>query len=123
MIYNTLAMSDDFDIIIDDSGYIKIDEDNQAVADRLKFELSSNDSWKLDLTLGLNWVDENNNGLLQYKSSEVAIVNALEKKIPTLNGVKEIKEITLNPKKDRGLQIYITVVTTLNEEITIYSEV
>lgn len=123
MIYKTLAMSDDYDLIIDDNGYIKIDEDSPAVADRLKIELASNNSWYLDLTLGINWVDANGTGLLQYKNSEVSIVNAIEKKLSSINGVKEIKEMTLNPKGERGLQIYITVVTTLNEEINIYSEV
>lgn len=122
-IYNTVAVSDNFDIIIEDNGFIKMNNNSDAVADRLKFEMSSNDSWELDLTLGLNWVDENGNGLLQYKNNEPAIVSALEKKLSTINGVKEIREITLTPIGDRNLAIYVTVVTELDDIIKIKSEV
>lgn len=123
MIYNTVAVSDDFDIIISDDGYIKMDEQSSAVSDRVKFEMASNDSWTLDLTLGINWVDDAGNGLLQYKGSEPAIVSAIEKKLNSINGVKEVQKITLTPVGERHLAIYVTVITELDEVITIKSEV
>lgn len=120
---DTIAVSDDFDIIITDNGMIKIDDESLAVKDRLLFEISSNNSWKYDKGLGINWVDEYGTGLLQVKNSEPAIINALEKKLANISGVKEIKSITLSPVGDRGLSIIVVVETFDNEEITIRSEV
>lgn len=122
-IYDTVAVSDKFDVIISDDGYVQMHEESPAVADRILFEVASNDSWRLDLTLGINWVDEKGNGLLQYKNSEPAIVNALEKKLSDINGVKEVKEITLTPVGERHLAVYVTVVTELDDIIKIKSEV
>lgn len=120
---DTVAVSDDFDIIITDNGMIKIDDESYAVKDRLLFEISSNNSWKYDKSLGINWVDEYGTGLLQVKNSEPAIVNAIEKKLSNISGVKEIKSITLAPVGDRGLSIIVVVETFENKEITIRSEV
>lgn len=122
-IYNTLAISEDFDIVITDNGMIKIDDGSSAVRDRLLFEISSNSNWKYDNSLGINWVDKYGTGLLQIKNAEPAIVNALEKKLNTISGVKEIKSITLSPLGDRGLSAIIVVLTYNNEEIEIRSEV
>lgn len=122
-ILDTIAVSDNFDIIIEDTGMIRMDVKSASVADRIKFELSSNNSWKYDSSLGINWVDEFGTGLLQYKDSGPAIVSALEKKLNTISGVKEIKEITLNPVKERGMQVYIVVTTDLDEDIAVVSEV
>lgn len=122
-IYNTLAVSEDFDIVITDNGMIKIDDGSSAVRDRLLFEISSNSNWKYDNSLGINWVDKYGTGLLQIKNAEPAIVNALEKKLNTISGVKEIKSITLSPRGDRGLSAIIVVLTYNNEEIEIRSEV
>lgn len=122
-IYNTLAVSEDFDIVITDNGMIKIDDGSSAVRDRLLFEISSNSNWKYDNSLGINWIDKYGTGLLQIKNAEPAIVNALEKKLNTISGVKEIKSITLSPRGDRGLSAIIVVLTYNNEEIEIRSEV
>lgn len=122
-IYNTIAVSDNYDMVITDKGNIEIGYENRAVADRVRFELASNDNWQLDLTLGINWVNEDGDGLLQYKNNEPAIVSALEKKLLSINGVKEIREITLSPVGDRNLAIYITIVAENDEIIKIKSEV
>lgn len=122
-IYDTVAVTDNFDVEFTDDGFIKMNKESSAVADRVKFEIASNDSWRLDLTLGINWVDEDGTGLLQYKGAEPAIVSALEKKLSSINGVKEIKEITLTPIGERHLAIYVTVITELDEEIKVKSEV
>lgn len=122
-IYKTLAVSEDFDIVITDNGMIKIDEGSSAVRDRLMFEISSNNNWKYDNNLGINWVDKYGTGLLQIKNAETAIVNALEKKLGTISGVKEIKSMTLSPVGERGLNVIVVVQTYDNEEIQIRSEV
>ena len=122
-ILDTLAIDDTFDIIIDDSGYVAIDKEQYAVIDRVKFELSSNNNWDLDSMLGINWVNEYGNGLLQYKDSEESIVSALEKKIMTISGVREIKSITLNPVGDRKLKIIIVIQTDNGQDITVTNEV
>lgn len=122
-ILDTLAIDDTFDIIIDDSGYVAIDKEQYAVIDRVKFELSSNNNWVLDSMLGINWVNEYGNGLLQYKDSEESIVSALEKKIMTISGVREIKSITLNPVGDRKLKIIIVIQTENGQDITVTNEV
>ena len=123
MVYSTLAMSDNFDIIIDDSGYMRIDTDSMAIVDRIRLDLSCNSDWILDETLGVGWLTENNKGLLQYKQSELAIITAIEKKLMTINGVKEINSITLSPIGNRGIKININVKTILNDNIDITSEV
>lgn len=122
-ILETLAIDDTFDIIIDDSGYIVMDKEQYAVIDRVKFELSSNNNWYLDSMLGINWVNKYGNGLLQYKDSEESIVSALEKKIMTISGVREIKSITLNPVGERKLKIIIVIQTDNGNDITITNEV
>lgn len=119
----TLAISENFDIVITDNGMIKVDDGTSAVRDRLLFEIASNNSWALDLGLGINWVDEYGTGLLQTKNAEPAIVNALEKKINNIAGVKEIKSITLSPKGQNGLSLIIVVIAYNDEEIEIRSEV
>lgn len=122
-IYNTATLSDNFDIAFTENGFVSISEKSSAVADRLKVELSSNSNWSLDDTLGMNWVDKYSTGLLQVKDPEPIIVMALERKINSISGVKEIVSISLSPVKDRSILVDIVVKTTENEEIRIQSEV
>ena len=122
-IHSTATLSNDFDIVFIDNGFISISENSSAVADRLKMELSSNSNWLLDETLGMNWVDKYSTGLLQVKNPEPIIVMALERKISSISGVKEIVSISLSPVKDRSISVDIVVKTTENEEIRIQSEV
>lgn len=119
----TLAISENFDIVITDNGMIKVDDGTSAVRDRLLFEIASNNSWIFDSGLGINWVDEYGTGLLQTKNAEPAIVNALEKKINNISGVKEIKSITMSPKGQNGISLIIVVIAYNDEEIEIRSEV
>lgn len=122
-IHSTATLSNDFDIVFTDNGFISISENSSAVADRLKMELSSNSNWLLDETLGMNWVDKYSTGLLQVKNPEPIIVMALERKISSISGVKEIVSISLSPVQDRSISVDIVVKTTENEEIRIQSEV
>ena len=119
----TLAISENFDIVITDNGMIKVDDGTSAVRDRLLFEISSNNSWIFDAGLGINWVDEYGTGLLQTKNAEPAIVNALEKKLNNISGVKEIKSITMSPRGQNGISLIIVVIAYNDEEIEIRSEV
>lgn len=119
----TLAISENFDIVIMDNGMIKVDDGTSAVRDRLLFEISSNNSWIFDAGLGINWVDEYGTGLLQTKNAEPAIVNALEKKLNNISGVKEIKSITMSPRGQNGISLIIVVIAYNDEEIEIRSEV
>lgn len=122
-IYSTVAITDNFDIEFTDNGFVRMSENSQAVADRLKLELSSNSNWVLDNSLGMDWVNDDNNGMLQIKNPEAIIVMSLEKKINEIAGVKEVVSISLSPVGDRAVNIDIVVKTTENEEIKVTKEV
>lgn len=123
MIYETLAITPDYDIVLDDTGKVAWRQGALSVADRAFLDLSSNNSWVLDNNLGINWVDKDGTGLLQIKNSEVSIINALERKISTIGGMQSIDMMEFKPTPDRHVDVTITCTVEGGEQITIGNEV
>lgn len=123
MIYDALKITPSYDIELDDSGMVSWQQDAQSVADRAFFDVSSNNNWVLDKSLGINWIDEIGTGLLQIKNPEVPIINALERKLSTIGGIQSVDEIAFLGNEDRHLSVQVTCTVEGGEKIKISSEV
>lgn len=123
MIYETLAITPNYDIAFDDIGKLAWKQGALSVADRAFFDLSSNNNWELDSALGVNWIDKIGTGLLQIRNPEVSIINALERKISSIGGIQSVDEIEFTPSKDRHVNIVITCTVEGGEQIKIRNEV
>lgn len=123
MIYDTLAITPDYDIVLDGAGKVAWRQEALSVADRAFLDLSSNNTWVLDSNLGVNWIDKDETGLLQIRNPEVSIINALERKISSIGGIQSIDEMTFTPTKDRHVHIEIKCTVDGGEQITIGNEV
>lgn len=121
---NALTCSDDFDFVFTDNGHVSVEQTNgSALANMLKLDFTQNDDWGLDKDLGIHWVSHNDDGLLQMKKSEVAIVGAITRKLNSIEGIKEIKEITINYGVNRKLYVVAVVVTDNGEILEIGKEI
>lgn len=123
MIYKTLAITPDYDIAFDDTGKLAWKQEALSVADRAFLDISSNDNWVLDRTLGINWIDEQGTGLLQIKNPETSMVNALERKLLSIGGIQSVDEMVFTPSGDRMVKVDITCTVEGGEQITITNEV
>lgn len=123
MIYDTLAITPDYDIAFDDTGKVAWKQDALSVADRAFLDISSNDNWLLDAALGVNWVDEQGTGLLQIKNPETSIINALERKLSSIGGMQSVDEMTFTPTGGRKVLVQITCTVEGGEKFTINNEV
>ncbi|MGL5050165.1 MAG: hypothetical protein ACRC6E_05955 [Fusobacteriaceae bacterium] len=121
---NALACSDEMDMVFNDSGEIKVHSTNGAsLADMLKLEFNQNDDWTLDKDLGIHWISENNDGILQTKNSEVALISAITRKLNSIDGIREIKEIEINRGLNRKIYIFVTVIADSGEAIKLGKEI
>ena len=123
MIYDTLAITPDYDIVLDDTGKVAWKQEALSVADRAFLDLSSNNKWLLDSNLGINWIDSDGTGLLQIKNPEVSIINALERKISTIGGIQSVDAMEFQQLPDRHVLITITCTVEGGEQITVRNEV
>lgn len=116
--------SDNYDLVFTDDGLISVEtETGSAIANMLKLDFASNDDWPLDPSLGLHWLSPNNDGLMQVKGSEVQIVNSIQRKLMSTEGVRQIKEINIAKGINRKLYISVSVITDSGEEIKLEKEV
>lgn len=122
MIYETLAITPDYDIAFDDTGKLDWKQDALSVADRAFLDLSSNNNWELDKALGVNWIDEYGTGLLQIKNPEVAIINAMERKVSSIGGIQSIDSMEFTNNKGNVI-LNITCTVENGEQITLRNEV
>lgn len=123
-IINAATCSDNYDFVLTNDGRLSIEENTgSAVANMLKFDFICNDDWVLDNELGIHWLSDNNDGLMQVKNSEVQIVSAIQRKLLSFDGVKEIKEMTINRGINRKLYIDATVIVEDGSSIKLIKEV
>lgn len=116
--------SDNYDLVFTDDGLISVEtETGSAIANMLKLDFASNDDWPLDPALGLHWLSENNDGLMQVKGSEVQIVSAIQRKLLSIEGIRQIKEINIAKGLNRKLYISVIVITDSGQEIQLEKEV
>ncbi len=121
---NALTCSDEFDIVFTDNGDISVEKTNGAsLANMLKLDFISNDDWVLDKELGIHWISNRDDGLLQVRGSEASIVGAIARKLGSIDGIREIREITINRGLNRKLYVSAIVITTSGETIEIRKEV
>lgn len=115
----SLVCGKDFDIVINDSGFVSLIDGPSSVANMMLIDFISNNDWELDSDLGLNWFNKDDTGLLQRKGNEVLIVNELQRKIEGIHGVREIKEISINNTVSRKLIIDVTIIADDGSEFMI----
>lgn len=121
---NALTCSDDFDFVFTDNGDVSVEKTNGAsLANMIKLDFVSNDDWVLDKELGLHWVSKKDDGFLQIRGSETSIVGAITRKLNAMEGIREIREITINRGLNRKLYINVIVITHNGEAIEISKEV
>lgn len=122
-IINTVSCSDNYDLVFTDNGHISVETaTSSSVANLLKFDFFCNDNWSLDSDLGLHWVSEKNDGLLQIKNSELQIVNAINRKLLDTPGVIEVVEININKGIGNSLSVYAKVKTDDNQYVEVRKE-
>jgi len=88
----------------------------------LKLDFMSNSNWELDPSLGVDWMNKDNNGFLQSKNSEVLIVNEIQRKLENIDGVREVSEITINKTASRKLIIDVTIIAYDGTEYLLSTE-
>lgn len=116
--------SDNYDLVFTDDGLISVEmETGSAIANMLKLDFASNDDWPLDPALGLHWLSPDNDGLMQVKGSEVQIVSAIQRKLLSIEGIRQIKEIEIAKGINRKLYVSVTVISDSGEEIKLEKEV
>lgn len=116
--------SDDFDFVITEDGFISVEtETSQSLVSMLKLDFTSNDDWTLDSSLGVHWFSNVNDGLLQVKGSEAQIVSAIQRKLLSTDGVREVDKIEIQRGLNRKLYISVTVISETGEKILLEKEV
>lgn len=116
--------SNNYDLVFTDDGLISVEmETGSAIANMLKLDFASNDDWPLDPALGLHWLSPDNDGLMQVKGSEVQIVSAIQRKLLSIEGIRQIKEIEIAKGINRKLYVSVTVISDSGEEIKLEKEV
>ena len=116
--------SDDFDFVITEDGFISVEtETSQSLVSMLKLDFTSNDDWALDSSLGVHWFSNVNDGLLQVKGSEAQIVSAIQRKLLSTDGVREVEKIEIQRGLNRKLYISVTVISETGEKILLEKEV
>lgn len=119
----SLRCSNKFDLVFTDNGEIETVEGASSVANMLLLDFSSNDNWSLDSRLGLNWINNDNNGLMQIKNNEHMIVNEIQRKLEDTDGVFNVKEIEINKTISGAMIIKAVVIAEDGSEIEIRNEV
>ena len=116
--------SDDFDFVITEDGFISVEtETSQSLVSMLKLDFTSNDDWTLDSSLGVHWFSNANDGLLQVKGSETQIVSAIQRKLLSTDGVREVEKIEIQRGLNRKLYVSVTVISETGEKILLEKEV
>lgn len=116
--------SDDFDFVITEDGFISVEtETSQSLVSMLKLDFTSNDDWALDSSLGVHWFSNVNDGLLQVKGSEAQIVSAIQRKLLSTDGVREVEKIEIQRGLNRKLYVSVTVISETGEKILLEKEV
>lgn len=116
--------SDNFDFVITDDGFISVEtETSQALVNMLKLDFSSNDDWALDSNLGIHWFSKSNDGLLQVRGSENQIISAIQRKLMSIEGVREVSEMEIQRGINRKLYICVTIIADNGDTIKLEKEV
>jgi len=105
-------MNDNYDFELDSSGKLAISNGSESIKNLITMQVASNNNFALTEDLGINWINETNSGILQIKDNEDDIVRNLATKINTIEGVRDVVSMTLNPLSDRSLTISIVVLTS-----------
>lgn len=119
----SIKCTDNFDITFTDNWNIATVTDGTSVGNMLYLDFSSNRDWELDDRLGLNWINKDNTGLLQLKGQEILMVNEIQKKLSSTDGVQDIKEIEINRTLDRRYKINAIVTAFDGTQLSIGNEV
>ena len=85
--------NDNYDFELDGLGNLAIVEDGQSVADMVRFDISSNRNWILSEALGVDWVNEEGRGLLQYTNNGDDIISTLIRRLEAKEYVDSVESI------------------------------
>ena len=110
--------SEDYDFVMTDDGFISVETTTgSSLVNMLKLDFVSNDDWTLDSTLGVHWFSKANDGLLQMRGSEAQIVSAIQRKLMSVDGVREIERIEIQRGINRKLFVTVTIISDSGEKI------
>jgi len=121
--YDSLSTDENFDIQFTDDGLVDIKQDAESLVNMLRLDFISNNNWDLDSSLGINWINKDNNGLMQSKNPEILIVKEVKRKLESTEGISYVEEITINKKLDRSLSISATAIAYDGSSLSIESGV
>lgn len=104
--------NDKYDFEFDNEFKVAMKENTHAVANMLGFDLKCNSNWVLGDSIGVNWANINNTGLLQIKNPDVFIVQELSRKILNLDGIKEIESIEVSQDLNKNYIVDMSIIAT-----------
>lgn len=110
--------SDNFDFVMTNDGFLSVETTtSQSLVNMLKLDFTSNDDWALDSSLGVHWFSRDNDGLIQIRGGEAQIVSAIQRKLMSIEGVREIEKIEIQRGLNRKLFITVTIISDTGEKI------
>lgn len=90
-----IYLDNTFDIALTNDGYVRFEDDVNKYNTLAKFDITSNNNWALDSRIGVPWVTDNNDGIMQVKPNDYELLSAINAKITTLSYFKELEELAL----------------------------
>lgn len=117
---STMQLDEDFDIVFDENGSMVLDDGRESLEQRLRLDLSTNSNWYLSSELGLPYLTEEDDGILQSKTFESDLKTALALKMQEYEEVNRIISIETERGLDRNFLFKVsleTVYGTLNLEV------
>lgn len=115
----TVVLDELYDIVVLDDGKIALDDGFDGYASMLDLDFSSFNDWELNSRLGLNWANDENTGILQFKNNEELVMGAIMNKLNSIPYIKEVREIAINVDKDKRSGSVSAEILTIDDEIII----
>lgn len=112
----SVFLNKDYDVEFEPNGNLKLVDGLDSLENMLKFDLTSNAEWYLREDLGLPYITESGNGILQIKDSVDLLESYLREKILKFDEVIEILEIDIT-NNIREYTIVITIRTIYGIEV------
>lgn len=113
-----------YDFIILDDGKVLLEDSTKGYSSMLDLDFSSFSNWELDSRLGLDWANEDNTGILQYKNNNELVAAAIINKFAGADYIREVKKIVLETSKaDRSGAVYSEVVFNNGQSVIVSNTV
>lgn len=115
-----------FDIVFDDSGNIKMannDDADNGYYCMARFDLTSNDNWKLDKTVGVHWLSNENDGFMQLDNQMYDMMMSISNKVSEFSYCSELTNLAIEEDfVTRTAKLIIAFTAYNNQEVKVVIE-